>query len=182
MSVKQQMEEAFSYTEERHLKLKDAVGDISQAQADFKPSTEEWSIGEVLHHLSLSGGGLLTLVRGLCDGTAKIPPLVGKDGSDKFLAGVADVNITGKAPAQPNAIPTHGQPIGELMGALDGLLSSAEEDLTQYRDTDLSQTKSPFATFCDLDVYQWVKFCGAHEARHLPQIDRIKTSPGYPAA
>ncbi len=182
MSSTQQLEEAFAYTGERHMKLKAAVEGISQAQADFKPSADEWSVGEVLDHLSLSGKGILMQVRGLCEGTAKILPLVGKDATDKFLAGVADVNITGKAPAQPDAMPTHGKPIGELIGVLDGLLTSAKEDLAKHEDTDLSQTKSPLATFCDLDVYQWIKFCGAHDARHVPQIERIKGSDGYPAS
>jgi hypothetical protein len=177
----QKLAEAFDSLEERRRELLAAVKGINQAQADFKPAPDQWSIGEVLDHLCLSGKGTFARVKGLCDGTVEAPQLTGKDATDKFLAGVADVSKSGKAPAPKEIVPTGGKPVGELLSSLENMLTEAKKKITEYQDDDLSARKFPFHTFCDLDCYQWIKFHGAHEARHIPQIERIKASQGYPA-
>lgn len=174
------LKEAFAYMEERRENLLAAVKGVTQAQADFKPASDQWSIGEILDHLYLSGKMTLSRAKGLCEGTVQVPPLVGKDANDKFLDGVADVQKTGKAPAPKDIIPTAGKRVSEILTSLENMLSEAKKDFAKHEGEDLSRFKLPFATFCDLDCYQWIKFQGAHEARHMPQIARVKGSPGYP--
>ncbi len=182
MSNARKLQEAFQYLEEQRKRVLAAVEGLTQAQADFRSSPDDWSLGEVLDHVCLSAQSTLDRVKGLCDGTIKADKLVGKDASDKFLAGVADVSKSGKAPAPKEIVPSAGKPVAEIFSSLDNILDGSRKDLARYENDDLSQYKFPFATFFDLDGYQWIKFQGAHEARHIPQIERIKASPGYPAS
>jgi len=181
MSNAQNMNDAFDYTEDLRGKLMAAIGDINQAQADFKPSEDLWSLGEVIHHLTLSETGSFARLKSLFDGSLEQPTLLGKDGDDNFLAAVADIAKTGKAPAPKDIVPTSGKNIQELRDTFDQVMTDAKVDLSAFENNDLTRCKMPFATFCDLDGYQWIKFQGAHEARHIQQVEAIKASPGYPA-
>jgi hypothetical protein len=54
--------------------LKEAEG-LSQAQSDWRPAPDEWSVGEILHHLTLAevGTGKLTS-KLLRDAPQPVPP------------------------------------------------------------------------------------------------------------
>ena len=52
--------------------LREAEG-LSQRQADWKPSEHEWSVGEILHHLTLAEVGTGKLTSKLLRGRVRSP-------------------------------------------------------------------------------------------------------------
>ena len=161
-----------------------SVNDLSQEQLDFKPSDDEWSIGEVLRHLSILERRVSMLLgKKLQEATAAGlgPDLT--EGSvldclDQFPIEVPDIKV--RAPEQVK--PEHGLEKQFLMDALTesrGMLRCAIDAISEV---DLSKLTFPHPFFGELNLYQWTLAVGKHEHRHCIQIDNIKTAAGYPVS
>ena len=85
---------------------------LSQAQADWRPTADDWSVGEILHHLTLAeiNTGKLTskLLKETGSAVAPYPP---------DLAGFAPLPPWPPGPreAPPVVRPEKGHPIGQLL-------------------------------------------------------------------
>src|SRR5438128_3062128 len=88
------------------------VAGLSQRQADWKPSEKEWSVGEVVHHLTIAeiATGKLTtkLTR---EAAGALTPLPVDLAAFRSLPSAPP----GPAEAPPIVWPEHGKPIGELI-------------------------------------------------------------------
>ena len=100
--------------------LREAEG-LSQRQADWKPSERDWSVGEIVDHLTLAeiNTGKLTtkLLKELPDGTTGAFP----NDLTEFAA-VPD-GPPGRAEAPPLVLPVHGKSIA---GLIDTMKSTRE--------------------------------------------------------
>ena len=85
--------------------------DCSQRQADWKPSEQEWSVGEILHHLTLAevGTGKLT-TKLFKDAPRPLPSFLRPDAFAPVPA-----PPPGPADAPEVVYPERGKPIGELL-------------------------------------------------------------------
>src|SRR5512144_208621 len=94
--------------------LKEAEG-LSQGQSDWRPSEEEWSVGEILHHLTLAevGTGKLTSKR-LKEAPQPLPPC------PPDRPGCAPVPAPPPGPARaPEVVyPARGHPLDRLIADL----------------------------------------------------------------
>jgi DinB superfamily len=136
--------------------LEGPLESVSESQAQFCPSPGEWCIADVLRHVDASMRGTAQLVSALAAGknvSAKMvnPPL---DTAPKTLAelrrGVA-------------------QSFDEVRAAIAAIPVGAASEATAYH---------PF--FGDLTCKEWAAFVYVHARDHADQIDKVKTSPGFP--
>src|SRR6202008_3345489 len=94
------------------------VDGLSQRQADWKPSEKDWSVGEIVDHLTIAetATGKLTskLLKEVQAGSAAavFPHDLAEFGAAPRRGGGGG----GKPP--PVVPPSHGKPIGELLGAM----------------------------------------------------------------
>src|SRR5262249_10136775 len=79
------------------------------------------------------------------------------------------------------------EPKGEL--SLDEFVERIRSSRTEllamrpkFEALDLSDVKFPHPAFGPLDSYEWLALIVIHEGRHLDQIDRILSCPGFPAS
>ena len=131
--------------------------DISDAQASFQPSEGEWSVVEIISHVSSSLRGTARLVEGLGRGTES------SSVSDALAFGVAGA----MTPAEMRA---------DVAAAYEGLRSVVRtlEDGVALEKT----ARHPF--FGDLNWKEWVAFVYVHARDHVAQVEKVKSSPGFP--
>ena len=160
----------------------EAVAPLSQRQADWRPTPGRWSVGEVLHHLVLSNRAFARAVqalveRGRRDGAVAA---AGARRSWPRLRGIADVRASGPVVNPDSVTPGAGRPIEELRRDLVESHAAVVDQLPDLAGLDLGALRLPHPLGFELNLYQWADITGAHECRHLAQIQALLGAPGFP--
>ena len=159
-----------------------AVSGLSEAQQRFKPSADAWSIADIVEHLALAEQGIVNIVTTrLPEGNAPAADKV--TGPARFARLDAIVptreqrRITAPSPLVPKGTwPTVDAAIAafvEARGRGIALATSAGPEACRH--------VFPHRIFGDLDLEEWLYFCGQHSARHAAQVREWQRAPGYPA-
>lgn len=158
----------------------DAVAGLSEAQWNFKPAPDVWSVAECAEHIALSEDDLYELVtEKLMKSPAqpdKKPDVKGKD--ELVLEKMLDRSQKAQAPAVLR--PTHRWPTQQaLMGHFK---ESRDRTIAYVENTgdDLRAHFLPHPAFELLDGYQWILLIAAHSHRHTLQIEEVKANPHFP--
>ena len=160
-------------------KFRDSVAGLTEAQANFKPSPDKWSVAECAEHIALSE----SVIRGLVDKTLQAP--VKEEGReeraarDQFIA-AAIVDRSKKAQAPEFLQPKRKfATLAETVAAFDAARKS-NVDLARTTQDDLRGHVTPHPAFKEMDVYQWMLLIALHSERHTLQILEVKADPGFP--
>jgi hypothetical protein len=172
------VERVTSYIKHQGAKSPDALRDMIQAahdrlalmldglssdQASFKPSADDWSVLELMHHVISAKIGVARACERLAKGEV-IPSQGGEgDGQDGMMRGDT---LTSIASARA-ALQTAHQ---EMLNFLDSSLPKANLDVRFHH-----------FLFGDLNCAEWAAFQRVHDGDHANQIEQIKAAPGYPA-
>lgn len=159
-----------------------AVDGLSDAQQRFKPSADAWSIADIVEHMALAESGILTLVTtrlpgGSPPGPDKVTGAARFARLDAIVPSREERKITAPSPLVPKGTwPTVEAAVAafvEARGRGIALAASAGPDVCQH--------VFPHRIFGDLDLEEWLYFCGLHSARHAAQVREWQRAPGYPA-
>ena len=158
----------------------DSLTGLSEAQWNFKPDANTWSIAECAEHIALSEDALLSLVQ---QKIMQSPPdpskkeeVKGKD--EMVLKQVPDRSQKFKAPEF--LVPAHRWP---TQPALIEHFKESRDKLIEYVRTTQEDLRSHFAphpVMKTLDAYQWILLVSAHTARHTAQLNEVKANPNFP--
>ena len=161
-----------------------AVGSLDQAQADWRPVPERWSVGEVLHHLVLSNRSFASVVDALVERGRRKGLAAQADGRRSWprLRTVADVKASGPVRSPDRVTPAHGLPVEQLRRELDESHRAVEKRIPDLAGLDLAALRFPHPLGFELNVFQWADITGAHERRHLQQIEMVLAAQGSPSA
>lgn len=156
----------------------DSIADLSDAQWNFKPSPERWSIAQCAEHIAISEEFIFGIVPNLLKSPAvdKKPDQAAKD--EFLLKGVVDRTNKFQAP-EPIQPKSRWASKDELIAAFK---KSRDEHIAYVRDTtdDLRAHIAPHPAAGPLDAYQWILLMSAHSERHTMQINEVKADPNYP--
>jgi len=174
----EEINKAVKYLEKTRAEVLAATRGLSEAQWNFKPATNRWSVAEVTEHIAAAEDFLMDMIR---DKVMKAPART--DGDDvKALDELVMQKIpdrTNKAqapePLQPNN--RFGSPKDSLKHFQESRAKTIEfvkttKDLRQHA------VDSPLGK--QLDGYEWVLFIAAHSERHTKQIDEVKADSNFP--
>jgi uncharacterized damage-inducible protein DinB len=171
-------ERAAKYLESTKQAVLDATADLSEAQWNFKPAPDRWSVAEVTEHIAAAED----LLRGMI--VSKVmtaPPRPSGENvtaiDDMVLASIPD--RTHKAQAPDSLKPTNR--FGSPQGSLKHFIESRQQTLdflNQHDDLRAHALDSPLGK--KLDGYEWVLFVAAHSERHTKQINEVKADPNFP--
>ena len=160
--------------------LKDAEG-LSQRQADWRPSDRDWSVGELIHHLTLAEVA-----------TGKLISKLMKEGGERGLLRPYPVDVTefeplplsppGPAEAPPVVRPEHGREIGGLIEEMKATRIRTRQNVERLATVDPRPLTFRHFQLGDLHLAQWVALQARHDGIHLAQIRGVKASPGFPNA
>jgi hypothetical protein len=155
-----------------------ATKGLSEAQWNFKPGPDRWSVAEVMEHIAAAEDLLFDLTT---KQVMNAPPR--PDGDDvkaideSVLAKVPDRTVKQQAPEPLKPTNRYGSPDA----AVKHFVESRDKTIDFLRKTpDLRAhaIDSPFGK--KLDAYQWILFIAAHSERHTKQINEVKADPNFP--
>ena len=156
------------------------VDGLSQRQADWKPTDKDWSVGEIVDHLTVAETATSKLTTKLLkevqagSAAAVFPHDLAEFGAPPLREGDAG----GEAP--PVVWPGHGKPVGELVGAMKATRARSRESIERLAGCDPRRLTFKHFRFGDMDLGQWWRLTAAHDAMHLRQIREVKGAPGFP--
>jgi hypothetical protein len=168
---------AVQYLTETRNGVTAAVQGLSDAQWNFKPAPDKWSIAEILEHLALTEDLISkqVLVQ-IANAPAPSPDRNAKQVDATIVDKVTDRSVKYHAPEpiQPTGRWTHAQ-------ALQHLLDSRAQTIALVESTPgLRDHVISHPAFGPLDGYEWVLAAAGHSARHTQQILEVKADPKFP--
>ena len=168
---------AVKYLESTKKGVLDATKDLSDAQWNFKPAPERWSVAQVMEHIAAAEDYL----RGLTEEKVmKAPGDSSRDVKqidDMVLAMVPDRSHKADAPEPLRPTNRFGSPQGALKHFLESR-AKTEAMLKSTPDLRAHAIDSPLGK--KLDAYEWILFIAAHSDRHTKQINEVKADPNFP--
>jgi len=159
-----------------------AVANLGQTQADWRPAPDRWSVGEVLHHVVLSNRSFARVVGKLVEQGRREGVMARPEGRRSWprLRSIADVAASGPVRNPDRVTPAHGLPIEELRRDLATSHHAVVAQIPALGTLELAELKLPHPLGLELNLYQWTDIAGAHERRHLAQIEAILADPALP--
>jgi hypothetical protein len=175
---KEEREKAVKYLEKTRAEVLEATKGLSEAQWNFKPGPDRWSIAEVTEHIAAAED----LLRGMIQEKVMTAPprAAGEDvkAIDEFvLQAVPDRSHKAQAPEPLTPTNRFGSP----KGSLNHFKDSRAKTITFLKNTQGLRdhaTDSPMGK--KLDGYEWVLMIAAHSERHTKQIEEVKADPKFP--
>jgi uncharacterized damage-inducible protein DinB len=156
-----------------------AVKGLSDAQLNFKPAPDKWSVEECLKHIAISE----KMIRGMIDEALKQPANPEKRAEIK----VSDEQVIKNLEDRSTKIKTidpmkpENTPFKSGTEALDSFKQDRDKlmDYVKHTQDDLRNhvLALQIGTY---DCYQLILLIGSHSNRHTQQIDEIKADPNFP--
>lgn len=160
-----------------------AIDGLVQEQADWRPESGVWSVGEVLHHLILSNRGFAKQARALVERGRQENSLA-KEGQRRTwprLRSLADVAASGRLKNPEYVTPKARVPIDELRAKFAESHDAVARQVPTLSPLDYGALKARHPFGFEINLYQWIDAAGAHEQRHLRQIREVLAAPGFPS-
>ena len=154
---------------------------LSQPQADWRPGTADWSVGEILHHLTLAEintGKLTTKLIKEADAAGKLAPYP----PDLAAFPPLPQSPPGPMEAPPVVRPEKGHPVGQLLAGMKAARERSRQSIERLGSVDPRALTWKHFALGDLNLAQWWMLQAGHDADHLQQLRAVKTSPGFPKA
>ncbi len=171
---RERYDQAFALLDDARGKVLALLGTVTQAQADRRPAENEWSVGEIAHHLAITEREIMGKVADLA-ANAKPNEYNYAEVAKKRpyrIEDAWDVTITGKATHPPQLTPTPGVPLADLIRGLQEARAHTKRILAPFRDQDLSVKFFVHARIGPMTHYERLAFTGYHDLKHLKQMER----------
>jgi DinB superfamily len=152
---------------------------LSEAQLNFKPAPDRWSISECIKHIAVTEIALWQMT----DAALKQPANPEKRSDIK----VTDEQVVQMLESRDKKIKTAPplEPQNTSYKSTSAALSSffdSRKKLMEFVMTTNTEMRDHVVTlpFGSFDTYQMVLFIAAHSNRHTQQIEEVKADPNYP--
>jgi len=168
---------ALQYLETTKKNVLEATKGLSEAQWNFKPAPDRWSVAQTMEHIAAAED----FIRDLVKEKVMMAP-AGEAGRDvkKTDEGVLMMvpDRTTKAQAPEPLVPTNrfGSPDASIKHFVESRATTVNflKTTTGLRD---HVADSPLGK---LDGYEFVLLIAAHSERHTKQINEVKADPNFP--
>ncbi|RBL92316.1 DinB family protein [Chitinophaga flava] len=156
-----------------------SIAGLTDAQLQYKPAPDRWSIIENVEHISIIEKMLMDTEKNLMSQPAD--PAKKKDlkyTDESLLTMVEDRSKKQKTP--DFGMPKHNyaspaDAVDAFVRQRDGLIDYVATTKDKLRD---HITDNP--NIGTIDAYQLLLFDAGHTARHIKQIEEVKADPGFP--
>jgi hypothetical protein len=169
---------ALQYLESTKKGVLDATKGLSDAQWNFKPAPDRWSVAQVMEHLAAAED----MIRGLDQEQMKTPAVPVRDAEetkkadDAVLAMVPDRSHKAQAPEPLQPTNRFGSPMAAQKHFAESR-AVTEEYLKNATGLRAHLGDSPLGK---LDGYEYVLLIAAHSDRHTKQMLEVKADPNFP--
>ncbi len=162
------------------------VSGLTDAQLNWKPSPDKWSIAQCLEHLTAASSGfnpyfVECLTRGRQRFAAASPPVY----QPTFMGRWLIKHVEPESPRKLRAPKIFKPSASNVQNALDHFLEQqnaflkfvSETKGIDYNRTRLRSPVTPLVRYSLADAYV---ITVSHEQRHLQQARRVRETPGFP--
>ena len=171
-------EQAARYLAATQDRMAETMKGLSDAQWNFKPAPDRWSIAEVMEHLAIIEGRIGEIVGKLGEAPVDAPDRNVKQ-VDAFV--LADVPSRYPRITAPERVAPSGRCTGAE--ALERFLRSRVQTLELLASSPhLRGRVLPHPIYGPWDGYQWILAAGGHCARHTGQILEVKAHSNFPGS
>jgi uncharacterized damage-inducible protein DinB len=169
---------AVKYLEQTRAGVVEATRGLSEAQWNFKPATNRWSVAEVTEHIAAAEDLLMNLIQTQVMKAPARTNTVDVLAIDEFvLEKIPDRSVKAQAPEPLQPDNRFGSPAESLKHFKESRAKTVKF-LEGTRDLRQHAIDSPLGK--QLDGYEWVLFIAAHSERHTKQINEVKADPNFP--
>ena len=169
---------AMQYLESTQRAVLDSTANLSEAQWNFKPAPDRWSVAQVVEHIAAAEDYLMSMVTSQ---VMKAPARPAGDDvkaiDEMVLAKIPDRSKKAQAPDPIKPTNRYGSPQASLKHFADAR-AQTEAFLKTHDDLREHAIDSPMGK--KLDGYEWVLFVAGHSERHTKQINEVKADPNFP--
>ena len=169
--------EIYEHIDRTRARLVAAVENLSGEQHTFRTAPDRWSVAELVEHLSIVEGNVVTLLNKLlgkaeeAGAAAAVPGLFADPVSiEEFV----ERSRVAKYEAPERIRPTGTLPLADSLARLSDSRAALHALRPRIERADGRALRFPHPAWGPLDLYQWLLFVGAHEDRHLAQIEALK--------
>lgn len=159
-----------------------AAADLSDEQANFKPSDEAWSIVNIIEHLVWAELGGLNKIWMAFEGIQSNNPVWTGEAIHRGLS-IEDIvgkTLPSKIKSPEKLLPVWGGSIRFWIVTFQACQAMLEVLGNALNGADLENIIYPHPFSGPLDVLQRMGLLRMHMTRHLLQIENIKSHPDYP--
>jgi uncharacterized damage-inducible protein DinB len=152
---------------------------LSEAQWNYKPGPDRWSVGEVVEHLALAEDFLRDNQQKVVAAPVATPEQRAKtQGRDEAITKmISDRTQKAQAPEPLKPATKLGSQAEVVKAFRDRRAKTLDYAGKTKDDLRAHVSEGPIGA---IDGYQWLLFIGAHTERHLAQLREVKASPGFP--
>ncbi len=171
-------ERALKHLQSTKQNILGATRGLSEAQWNFKPAPDRWSVAEVVEHIAAAEDMLFGLIT---EQVMKAPPRPeGEDVKaidDMVLSRIPDRTNKAQAPEPLKPTNRYGSPDAAVKHFVESR-NRTINFLQKTEDLRAHAADSPLGK--KLDAYQWILFISAHSERHTKQLNEVKADPNFP--
>ena len=171
-------DKAVKYLEKTRAGVLQATKGLSEAQWQFKPAPDRWSVAEVTEHIAAAEDFLMGMIQ---DKVMKAPPRTEPDDvtalDELVMQKIPDRSKKAEAPEPLRPTNRYGSPKDSLAHFKE---ARAKTIAFLKKTKDLRQHAADSPLGKKLDGYQWVLFIAAHSERHTKQINEVEADPNFP--
>lgn len=169
---------ALTYLESTRSNILAATKGLSEAQWNFKPAPDRWSIAQVMEHIAASEDYIR-------DGLIKEKVMVSAAGPpDRDVKKIDDAVVmmvpdrSHKAQAPDALVPNNR--FGSPEGSLKHFIESRAATEQYLKTTSGLRDHVMDGPVGKMDGYEFILFIAAHSERHTKQIEEVKADPNFP--
>jgi hypothetical protein len=158
----------------------DQYFDLSAEMRAHKPTSDDWSINEILEHVTLTSHFLMMVIR---QGRDKALKRAKTQAINEEESDLTPIEHIGHPDAFPWIRPEHMEPTGtkspeEVRHLMRQQFQECLEILRQMPNGEgsLHQVRMSVQELGKLDMYGWLFFLSQHAKRHSIEIERLRAS------
>ena len=175
-------DKAIAELEESRKAFLDATKGLSDAQWNFKPAPERWSVAECAEHIALSEKFIFGRITNDIVKSAATPEkrdaVKGKDELIVKILQDRSHKATAPEPLDPTKRPMSPEDSVKLF--LESRAQTIEYVKTTQDDLRDHFYDHPVPAIGTLDAYQWILLISGHTRRHTLQILEVKADANFP--
>lgn len=157
-----------------------AIDGLSEAQWNWRPAPDRWSVGECAEHITRTEAALRGAIAGVASGPVDAEMLAKSHGKVAAIREkLVDRSFKAQAPEPLNPMQAGDvRPAAAIVGDFNFERGRVYELATS---ADLLGRAAMNPVVGELDLLGWIYFLSGHVERHTLQIEEVKASEGYPA-
>lgn len=169
---------AIKHLKRTKMELLNKVKGLSEAQLNFKPDPESWSVAECVEHIAITEGTISGAAFGGLKGETDHARRSEIKMSDEQILGFI-TDRSGKAKAQESMVPSNS--FGSYQESLKAFTAKRDENIAFIKKTseDMRHHYNEFP-FGLIDTYQTMLFMSGHTQRHTAQIEEVMANANFP--